>query len=199
MVLLLFLLAASPLVYHWLDHTLVFYDRIAGNYGAVSPVTRIHWYLSYTEDDLCCCVHWYNVSKDIFTFDLKKGINDIKSFIEKCPITANPFISLISFYVTVDSGDVCWLGYNLEPPHLEGQFGLDRASPVTKKNLEKFSRRFKHPLYGSSSIDSPPASDDRRYLFKASDSVVWIRAVDLETELKKSVSEKEPDHDEQVF
>ena len=68
-----------------------------------------------------------------------------------------------------------------------------------KESIEK--RRellYGHSLYGSLSIDSPPISDDRRYLFKASDSVVWIRAFKVEAELKDALF-KEGTHDEQVF
>ena len=123
----------------------------------------------------------------------------MKILVEKYPFSTNP--SIKSFYITGDSGDVCWLGYNLEPPHVEGQFGLDRASPNIKEGLENFSKRFKYPrhaLYGSLSIDSPPASDDNRYRFKVSDSVVWIRAFKVEAELKDAFFRKET-HDEQVF
>ena len=188
MVLLLFLLAASPLVYHWLDHTLAFY--------VIRPSNAIPWLIS-TESEISYYVSKNNESRDIFLSDLKRGVNNMKILVEKYPFSTNP--SIKSFYITGDSGDVCWLGYNLEPPHVEGQFGLDRMSPYHKESIEKKRKIHEHFLYGSSSIDSPPASDDNRYRFKASDSVVWIRAVDLETELKKSVSEKEPDHDEQVF
>ena len=187
MVLLLFLLAASPLVYHWLDHTLAFY--------VIRPSNAIPWLIS-TESEISYYVSKNNESRDIFLSDLKRGVNNMKILVEKYPFSTNP--SIKSFYITGDSGDVCWLGYNLEPPHVEGQFGLDRMSPYHKESIEKKRKIHEHFLYGSSSIDSPPASDDNRYRFKASDSVVWIRAFKVEAELKDALFRKET-HDEQVF
>lgn len=186
-VLVLFLLAASPLVYRWLDHTLVFY--------VIRPINAIPWLFS-TESEISYYVSKNNESRDIFLSDLKRGVNNMKMLVEKYPFSSNP--SIKSFYITGDSGDVCWLGYNLEPPHVEGRFGLDRMSPYHKESIEKKRKIHEHFLYGSSSIDSPPISDDKRFLFKASDSVVWIRAVKVEAELKDALFRKET-HDEQVF
>ena len=201
MVLLLFLLAASPLVYHWLDHTLVFYDRLIQGKHPFPRVRVVAEWLYSLEDKLSYYISKDNESRDIFLSELKREINNMKMLVEKYPSIANPSVPFMSFYITGDSRDVCWLGYNLEPPHVEGQFGLDRASPNIKEGLENFSKRFKYPryaLYGSLSIDSPPASDDNRYRFKASDSVVWIRAFKVEAELKDALFRKET-HDEQVF
>lgn len=189
-VLVLFLLASSPLGYHWLDHTLVFYDRLIQGGHPFPRVGFVKERLYSLEDDLSYYVSKDNESRDIFLSDLKRGINNMKMLVEKYPSTANPSVPFMSFYIMGDSGDVCWLGYNLEPPHVEGRFGLDRASPRIKEGLEKFSKRFKYPryaLYGSLSIDSPPASDDNRYRFKVSDSVVWIRAFKVEAELKDAL------------
>lgn len=186
-VLVLFLLAASPLVYRWLDHTLVFY--------VIRPINAIPWLFS-TESEISYYVSKNNESRDIFLSDLKRGVNNMKMLVEKYPFSSNP--SIKSFYITGDSGDVCWLGYNLEPPHVEGRFGLDRMSPYHKESIEKKRKIHEHFLYGSSSIDSPPISDDKRFLFKASDSVVWIRAVKVEAALKDALF-KEGTHDEQVF
>lgn len=186
-VLVLFLLAASPLLYHWLDHTLMFY--------VIRPINAIPWLFS-TESEISYYVSKNNESRDIFLSDLKRGVNNMKMLVEKYPFSSNP--SIKSFYITGDSGDVCWLGYNLEPPHVEGRFGLDRMSPYHKESIEKKRKIHEHFLYGSSSIDSPPISDDKRFLFKASDSVVWIRAVKVEAELKDALFRKET-HDEQVF
>ena len=197
-VLLLFLLAASPLVYHWLDHTLVFYDRLIQGGHAFPPVRVVDGRLGYMEDILCYYVSKYNESRDIFLSDLRRGVNNMKMLTEKYQYKTDP--SIKSFYITGDSGDVCWLGYNLEPPHLDGRFGLDKASPTVKKRIEEVSnqKRLGYFFYGSLSIDSPPISDDNRYRFKASDSVVWIRAVKVEAELKDALFRKET-HDEQVF
>ena len=197
-VLLLFLLAASPLVYHWLDHTLVFYDRLIQGGHAFPPVRVVDGRLGYMEDILCYYVSKYNESRDIFLSDLRRGVNNMKMLTEKYQYKTDP--SIKSFYITGDSGDVCWLGYNLEPPHLDGRFGLDKASPTVKKRIEEVSnqKRLGYFFYGSLSIDSPPISDDKRYRFKASDSVVWIRAVKVEAELKDALFRKET-HDEQVF
>ena len=122
----------------------------------------------------------------------------MKMLTEKYQYKAEP--SIKSFYITGDSGDVCWLGYNLEPPHLDGRFGLDKASLTVKKRIEEVSnqKRLGYFFYGSLSIDSPPISDDKRFLFKASDSVVWKRAVKVEAQLKDALFRRET-HDEQVF
>ena len=125
-VLVLFLLAASPLLYHWLDHTLMFY--------VIRPINAIPWLFS-TESEISYYVSKNNESRDIFLSDLKRGVNNMKMLVEKYPFSSNP--SIKSFYITGDSGDVCWLGYNLEPPHVEGRFGLDRMSPYHKESIEK--------------------------------------------------------------
>ena len=198
-VLVLFLLAASPLVYRWLDHTLVFYDRLIQGGHAISPVRVVLLRLCSLEDKLSYYVSKDNESRDIFLSDLRIGVDNMKMLVEKYPSIANSSVPFMSFYILGDSVDVFWLGYDLEPPHVEGRFGLDRASPTIKESIEK--RRellYGHSLYGSLSIDSPPISDDRRYLFKASDSVVWIRAFKVEAELKDALFRKET-HDEQVF
>ena len=197
-VLVLFLLAASPLVYDWLDHTLVFYDRLIQGGHAFPPVRVVDGRLGYMEDILCYYVSKYNESRDILLSDLRRGVNNMKMLTEKYQYKTEP--SIKSFYITGDSGDVCWLGYNLEPPHVEGRFGLDRASLTVKKRIEEVSnqKRLGYFFYGSLSIDSPPISDDKRFLFKASDSVVWKRAVKVEAELKDALFRKET-HDEQVF
>lgn len=197
-VLVLFLLAASPLVYDWLDHTLVFYDRLIQGGHAFPPVRVVDGRLGYMEDILCYYVSKYNESRDILLSDLRRGVNNMKMLTEKYQYKTEP--SIKSFYITGDSGDVCWLGYNLEPPHVEGRFGLDRASLTVKKRIEEVSnqKRLGYFFYGSLSIDSPPISDDKRFLFKASDSVVWIRAVKVEAALKDALF-KEGTHDEQVF
>ena len=67
-VLLLFLLAASPLVYHWLDHTLVFYDRLIQGGHAFPPVRVVDGRLGYMEDILCYYVSKYNESRKAGTF-----------------------------------------------------------------------------------------------------------------------------------
>ena len=197
-VLVLFLLAASPLVYDWLDHTLVFYDRLIQGGHAFPPVRVVDGRLGYMEDILCYYVSKYNESRDILLSDLRRGVNNMKMLTEKYQYKTEP--SIKSFYITGDSGDVCWLGYNLEPPHVEGRFGLDRASLTVKKRIEEVSnqKRLGYFFYGSLSIDSPPISDDKRFLFKASDSVVWKRAVKVEAELKDALFRRET-HDEQVF
>ena len=197
-VLVLFLLAASPLVYDWLDHTLVFYDRLIQGGHAFPPVRVVDGRLGYMEDILCYYVSKYNESRDILLSDLRRGVNNMKMLTEKYQYKTEP--SIKSFYITGDSGDVCWLGYNLEPPHLDGRFGLDRASLTVKKRIEEVSnqKRLGYFFYGSLSIDSPPISDDKRFLFKASDSVVWKRAVKVEAELKDALFRRET-HDEQVF
>ena len=198
--LFLFLLTVSPLAYHWLDHTLVFYDRLIQGGHAFPPVKVVDERLGYMEDELSYYVSKNNKSRDIFLSGLRMDVNNMKRLVEKYPDFAKSSVSFMSFYITGNSGDVCWLGYNLEPPHLEGRFGLDRASPSVKKRIEEFSKqkRFGHFLYGSSSIDSPPISDDMRYLFKASDSVVWKRAFKVEAELENFAFKKET-HDEQAF
>ena len=197
-VLVLFLLAASPLVYDWLDHTLVFYDRLIQGGHAFPPVRVVDGRLGYMEDILCYYVSKYNESRDILLSDLRRGVNNMKMLTEKYQYKTEP--SIKSFYITGDSGDVCWLGYNLEPPHVEGRFGLDRASLTVKKRIEEVSnqKRLGYFFYGSLSIDSPPISDDKRFLFKASDSVVWKRAVKVEAQLKDALFRRET-HDEQVF
>ena len=197
-VLVLFLLAASPLVYDWLDHTLVFYDRLIQGGHAFPPVRVVDGRLGYMEDILCYYVSKYNESRDILLSDLRRGVNNMKMLTEKYQYKTEP--SIKSFYITGDSGDVCWLGYNLEPPHLDGRFGLDRANLTVKKRIEEVSnqKRLGYFFYGSLSIDSPPISDDKRFLFKASDSVVWKRAVKVEAALKDALF-KEGTHDEQVF
>ena len=198
--LFLLLLAASPLVYHWLDHTLVFYDRLIQGGHALPPVKVVDGRLAYMENLLSYYVSQNNKSRDVFLSDLMMGVNNMKRLVEKYSSFANSSVPFMSFYITGDSGDVCWLGYNLEPPHVEGRFGLDRASPAVKKRIEELSKqkRFGYFLYGSSSIDSPPISDDRRHLFKASDSVVWKRAFKVEAELENFAFKKET-YDEQAF
>ena len=186
-VLLLFLLAASPLVYHWLDHTVVVEDK---NFMRAS-VSHILTSISET------VYHVYFTKKDAFE-KVKKGVNNIEVFLEAYPdlywrndpVLLNP--SLISFYVTGASDDVWWVGFNLEPPHVKGYFGLQRKSHATKIRLEKAAIRtpYRKP-YGSSSINVPPASDDLKYLFKATDSAIWRRITPIKPENLKEDVENE--------
>ena len=185
-VLLLFLLAASPLVYHWLDHTVVVEDK---NFMRAS--------VSYIFTSITETVYYvYFTKKDAFE-RAKKDVNNIEVFLEAYPdfswegnqVFLNP--SLISFYVTGASNDVWWVGFNLEPPHIKGYFGLQRKSHATKIGFEKAAIRmpYRKP-YGSSSINVPPASDDLKYLFKATDSAIWKRITPIKPENLKEDVEK---------
>ncbi|CAM1378872.1 hypothetical protein [Fretibacterium fastidiosum] len=73
-VLLLFLLAASPLLYHWLDHTVVVEDK---NFMRAS-VPHILTSISET------VYHVYFTKKDVFE-KVKKGVNNIEVFLEAYP------------------------------------------------------------------------------------------------------------------
>ena len=179
-VLVLFLLAASPLLYHWLDHTVVVEDKTFMR----ASVSHILTSISET------VYHVYFTKKDVFE-KVKKGVNNIEVFLEAYPdlywrndpVLLNP--SLISFYVSGASEDVWWVGFNLEPPHIRGYFGLQRKSHAAKTMFEKAAIRmpYRKP-YGSSSINVPPASDDLKYLFKASDSAIWRRIAPVKPDLK---------------
>ena len=185
-VLLLFLLAASPLVYHWLDHTVVVEDKNFMRASVSSIFTSITETVYYV----------YFTKKDAFE-RAKKDVNNIEVFLEAYPdlywrndpVLLNP--SLISFYVTGASNDVWWVGFNLEPPHIKGYFGLQRKSHATKIGFEKAAIRmpYRKP-YGSSSINVPPASDDLKYLFKATDSAIWKRITPIKPENLKEDVEK---------
>lgn len=186
-VLLLFLLAASPLVYHWLDHTVVVEDKNFMLTNVTSILTSISETVYYV----------YFTKKDAFE-RAKKGVNNIEVFLEAYPdfswegnqVFLNP--SLISFYVTGASNDVWWVGFNLEPPHIKGYFGLQRKSHATKIRLEEVAiRRSSRKIYGSSSINVPPASDDLKHLFKATDSAIWIRITPIKPENLKEDVENE--------
>ena len=185
-VLLLFLLAASPLVYHWLDHTVVVEDKNFMRASVSSIFTSITETVYYV----------YFTKKDAFE-RAKKDVNNIEVFLEAYPdlywrndpVLLNP--SLISFYVTGASNDVWGVGFNLEPPHIKGYFGLQRKSHATKIGFEKAAIRmpYRKP-YGSSSINVPPASDDLKYLFKATDSAIWKRITPIKPENLKEDVEK---------
>ena len=116
-VLLLFLLAASPLVYHWLDHTVVVEDK---------NFTDVSYILNSISDTV---YYVYFTKKDAFE-KAKKGVNNIEVFLEAYPdfswegnqVFLNP--SLISFYVTGASEDVWWIGFTLSHPILRDILGF---------------------------------------------------------------------------
>ena len=178
--LFLFLLTVSPLVCHWLDHTVIVEDRNFMSFDVSYIFTSISNMVYDT----------YFTKKDVFE-KVKEDVNNIERFLEaypdlywpSAPILLNP--SLISFYVTGASEDVWWIGFNLEPPHIKGYFGLQRKSHAAKIRLEKAAIRMTlRKVYGSSSINVPPASDDFKYLFKSSDSAIWRRIVPVKPNLK---------------
>ena len=176
----LFLLTASPLVYYWLDQTVVVEDR-----------NFMRFDVSYIFTSISDMVYdTYFTKKDVFE-KVKKDVNNIEVFLETYPDLywpSDPVLlnsSLISFYVSGVSEDVWWVGFNLEPPHIKGYFGLQRKSHVAKTRLEKAAIRMTlRKVYGSSSINVPPASDDLKYLFKSGDSAIWRRIAPVKPDLQ---------------
>ena len=188
---LLFLFLVCPIALCFFDCTLTFEDRLIT--GHISPAyRRIYYILAGIRKDIYIVLSQCKNIEEIKLLT-EKNKNNIRSYIQKYREMFPPDIyqnfggisnselvpSVISFYVTGEKSDVWWIGYNLCPPHLKGRFGLDRASRRARRDIEKWAitqdpnpRPF---LYGSSSIDVPPISDDVSSLYKEQDTVVWLR------------------------
>ena len=176
------------MVLWFLDRTLVFEDRLI-----YRRVSHLYFALLHMRD----CIYDIYLQNDEMQLKgvIKKDINNIDFFIIKYqakypPANLPNYVqsfknfaglsrseltsSVISFYITGEKEDIWWIGYNLSPPHLKGRFGIDRASNAAKKRIEEKAQYYTF-LYGSTAIDSPPESDDQKYLYKMQDSVVWMR------------------------
>ena len=186
---ILFLLIASPAILWVLDRTLVFEDRLLRDRYSPPPrilcttLMRLGWEIQGILDD-----HMVD-----FLSSVRRNTNNIEFFIEKyqslsyrmgwyanfCDLEVELLVpSMISCYISDDEQDTWWLGYNLAPPRLKGRFGSDRVSERVRESIERWVAT-RHPvphtvLYGSSSIDRPPASADPAHWFTSQDTVAWL-------------------------